>query len=176
MEKIELVRELLAFAHTLMEAEVDRRVEDQFFVAQPRAGVVSAAGIYAHSLMDEDHAISKLLGSPLLFASGQWAERLGFEPRGDITPDWAAGMKFEVAHLREYATALYARSDSALAALAPDAADRLVRNWEPIREDGQMRFAERQMPFLFSFMDNVVLHTVGHLGEIAVVMNLARRR
>ena len=174
MESIELVRELNDFAHTLLELEIDRTVPKRFFSTLPDSGVVSAAGIYVHAVLGEDHFVSGRLGEPLTYGLGKWESRLGFEPRADITAGWAESLRFEVDVMREYARAVYARSDAFFAALTAEASQEAVSNWRVIREDGQVRYEQRQVPVLFGFMDNVTLHSVGHAGEIAVVSNLAR--
>ena len=174
VESIELVRELNDFAHTLLEMEIDRTVPKRFFSTLPDSGVVSAAGIYVHAVLGEDHFVSGRLGEPLTYGLGKWESRLGFEPRADITAGWAESLRFEVDVMREYARAVYARSDAFFAALTAEASQEAVSNWRVIREDGQVRYEQRQVPVLFGFMDNVTLHSVGHAGEIAVVSNLAR--
>ena len=100
--------------------------------------------------------------------------RLGFEPFADIRTEWAAALEYDVDLMREYADAVYRRSDAFFAALTEEEASRPVQNWQVIRENGALRYAERQMPMPFAFMDNVTLHTVDHAGEIAIVTNLAR--
>jgi hypothetical protein len=174
MESIELVRELNEFAHTLLELEIDRCVPERFFSTLPGSGVVSAAGIYAHAVLGEDHFVSGRLGEPLTYVLGEWEPRLGFEPRADITEAWAEGLRFEVDLMRDYARAVSARSDAFFAGLSANGSQQAVSNWRVIREDGQVRYEQRKVPLLFGFMDNVTLHNVGHAGEIAVVTNLAR--
>ena len=121
MQSIELVRELNDFAHTLLEMDIDRRVPEQFFRAQAGSGVVSAAGIYTHAVLNEDHFVSNHLGEPLTYVSGGWESRLLFEPRADITAGWAEALRFDVDLIREYARAVYARSGAFLAALTAEA-------------------------------------------------------
>jgi hypothetical protein len=167
MNAVQLARESLAFVHTLVELEIDK--------AQPGSGVVSGAAIYAHTILDEDHFVAPKAGGPLVFESGSWRGRLGFEPFAAIEPAWAEGVRCDLTALREYAESVYRRSDEFLAGLSEADANRPVQNWQVIRENGGVRYAERQVPLVFGLLDNVALHSIGHAGEIAVVMNLARK-
>ena len=175
MNAVALTRESLAFVHTMIELRVDAADPRTFFVARPGSGVQSAAAIYAHTVIGEDHFVSERLGQPLLYESNGWRGRLGFEPSAELRPEWATMLTGGLEHLRAYAEGVYARSDAWLAALSKEDSERLVQNWQVIREvGGKVRYNERQVGTLVGLLENVTLHTIGHAGEIAVVMNLGR--
>lgn len=174
MESLDLLIECLRFSHTTLEIRMAQVEPAQAFVKQPGSGLVNPAAIYVHCVLDEDLGISRAAGAAPLSDKTGFGLRFGFEPRGDIDEAWAARLDFDLARFREWAAEVYARSETLLRSLSRDDVSRLVSNYEVIHKAGTVSYRERRMPLVFNAMDNVVLHTFEHAGEIAVLANLGK--
>jgi len=106
----------LQAAHNVLESTV-ADVDDEL-ANRPAPGVANPVGsAYAHAVLSEDANVSRLSGQAPLCAS-QWAGRTGTdrpisaagrpeEPLGD----WYRSVKVDMATLRDYTRAVYARSE-----------------------------------------------------------------
>ncbi|MFN0145247.1 MAG: DinB family protein [Dehalococcoidia bacterium] len=92
--------------------------------ADKSAGNLQSIGaIYAHAVADLDFMTHAMVqGKPLVLAQDGWAAKTGIPvpTSGLMTPEWLAGLKVDIAAAQEYAKAVIAAADSALANLGDD--------------------------------------------------------
>jgi hypothetical protein len=139
-----------------------------------RAGVLSIAFSLAHVVGGQDRTVGRFLdGGPMLWASGAWARRVGYPgdlPQRGTPMSVAEAIQFgDVDAWREYQTAVFARTDSAIANT-------------PIERFNEVAIADRPADtagsFLFAFIPSgpirlmdvveayLFQHAARHLGEI----------
>lgn len=109
-------------------------------------------------MLDEDLLLSgRVLQAPTLFESGGWAARTGVPLPESVrmAEEWAAQVRLDLPAFREYAAAVYQRTDETIADLG-DA--QLDAEYETAA--GKQSIAQ--------FLGGIPLnHIIGHSGEIA---------
>ena len=159
MNAQEAVRSQLGFWHQVGNT-VMGDCADSLNSRLPNANVGSIASIYAHAVFAEDGIVNGMFQSkPTLFQSGGWDAKTGVKapdsPRQ--TPEWAAGVKMDLATFQEYAKQVFAQTDAYLAGLPDAEMDRKVQG--PVGETT-----------LGSILVNVLgPHYQQHIGEIAAL-------
>lgn len=137
---------------------------DEKLLSQASGTLNSPAVIYAHLVTAEDGIVNGMcLGRPPIF-DAEWAEKTGVplkqSPR--LEPDWAKTVHMNLPAFREYAQAVYAATDNAIATMEDAAADKVI----------DTPFGTKQ-PML-EFLANLgVTHAWGHMGEIAAIKGAA---
>jgi len=104
----------------------------------PAAGANPVGWLVWHLTRIQDHHVAGVLGEAQLWATGDWAGRLGLEPDPDDTgfghgPDQIAAVRPESGQvLVDYHRAVVDRTRAYLRGLRPADLDRVVdRNWDP---------------------------------------------
>jgi hypothetical protein len=120
--------------------------------------VPNAAAMMAHVLYGEDMMVSQASGTSMLLEEGEWKRRTGIaQASPSMSPEWLA-LHFDLAGLKEYAAAVFARTDSFLSSADAAALDRRVAS--PLRSE--MSGAELLAGF-------GVVHLAEHTGEISAL-------
>ncbi|HJM74283.1 MAG TPA: DinB family protein [Dehalococcoidia bacterium] len=115
MQVQDLLRSQFRQAHTIIEQVIDD-CDDAALTNIVGGNVGSISAIYAHTVFDEDGWIAGVDGSDRLWEAGDWAAKTGLDIPGAMqTQEWAqSGTFYDVAAFREYALAVYARTDEYL--------------------------------------------------------------
>lgn len=133
MDSISLLRQQFGLAHNVLESTMEGVTNEQA-AWQPPGKCQSVGASYAHVVLSEDMiVIGMLAGQPPLFAT-TWAGKTGAsEPMPMLGPDWATtygawtrSVKVDVAATRQYAAAVYAKTDEYLASLTSNDLDRNI--------------------------------------------------
>lgn len=109
---------------------------------------------FMHVYYSEDHMVQGALGSPTIFESGRWQERLGYDPAAI----WTFAGKPDPSLLMEYAGGVSAATREYLSGLHPD-----VMEHEVETPRGPQPMASRLSVYL-------VVHKFQHTGEIAALL------
>ena len=176
MESSDLVRQLLAFVHTMLEIRIDECPDEHLFELTAGAAVASPGAQYAHVVLVEDMVTAEALRSTPLFAAPEWRGAFGFEPQTYLNAEWVANLRYDLAAFRTYAQRVYARSDEFLRDLSPEVATRPAKTYEVIRATPGVQYREVLMPLTYVFMDQVTMHICEHTGEISAIVGLVRAR
>ncbi|HUY99999.1 MAG TPA: DinB family protein [Thermomicrobiaceae bacterium] len=160
MDAVGLLRQELGQGHEIMEQAVADLPADQLHHRAEGSTIQSIATIYAHTVMSEDHLMSKnVQGLPTRFEREGWAARVGIGmiPFGGDYDSWLASVPgVDFGALRAYAEQVYADTDRYLGTLSQADLDRTV-------------VFVNEMP-LGSFLATVVAwHAVHHGGEICAL-------
>ena len=126
----------------------------------PGATVTSIGSIYAHIVFAEDGIVNGLCQSkPTVYQSAGWQEKVGTPLEWDqaLSPDWARGLKLDLATFREYAEAVYANTDAYIANLPDAELERKVQT--PIGEQ----------TVGWALVALLATHLPQHTGEIAAL-------
>ncbi len=137
-------------------------------------GIANRIGAtYAHILLGEDLVITTLLqGAPLLFATN-WVGKIGLSalpplpaPGSQSLPswnEWGRTVQIDMGALREYAQAVYTRSDDYLSSLPDEALSRLL---------DLTVFSAGTRTLAWTLSNSVIGHVQRHCGEIACLKGL----
>ncbi len=111
-------REALHWAFNLLELVMADVSQDQAHWSPP--GIANPIGAtYAHAVCEMDALVKMLAGKPILFET-IWAGKTGIsEPRLNQDFEWVRRVEINLDLAREYARAVYQRTDEALAELSP---------------------------------------------------------
>ena len=128
---------------------------------RPWDNVHPIGAIYAHAVGLEDMYVQQFIqGQPLVWASGQWAARLG----RDLPPNqWNLHslLPLDLSVFDEYKHAVFANSQAFVRGLSASDFERAIpfpgRNWS-------MNVAQ--------LLATTIAHTTGHAGEIALLKGL----
>jgi hypothetical protein len=122
-----LLRRQFRLAHAFLDATIDRLTME---TAQRRVpGTVASAGAcYAQVVLCEDLSVNGVLAAGMPLALSTWAGRTGLSelPLLAAPTDWRAWarrVRLDLTPLRLYAQAVYAATDTYIAALPDDALD-----------------------------------------------------
>lgn len=165
MNRIDFFRQQVRDSRDFLEGTVQDVTPEQALWT-PLGRAMPIAGHYAHVVAAQDMGLHAfVLGTPPL-AVGAWAGRTGMQelppPFGHAWDGWAR-QAFEIESLRNYAAAVYAANDTALASLAESDLDRVV----DLTAAG---FGEQTLAFVLvnGWVTNVNLHC----GEISNLKGL----
>ena len=112
----------------------------------------------AHAIYGEDMIVSQARGTPPVLDSGSWNARTGIlDSSPSMTPDWLA-LTFNVAGLRDYPSAVFARTGEFLELATTADLDRMV----PTPLGNEMPVGA----FLGAFG---IVHVSEHAGEISAL-------
>ena len=131
-------------------------------LAKPVGGsTINTAGtILAHAVLSEDFFVQAMMKhEPLIFASGGWAEKTGIPPtdRPMQTPEFASGVKLNMATFTPYMQAVFAATEAYIGGLSDADLDQEV--------DGLQGKTK-----LGLFLAGIgVFHLSEHLGEISAL-------
>jgi hypothetical protein len=123
-----LLRWQFRVAHQLPETAIERLTAEAIH-RRPPGTAAPAGACYAQVVLSEDLGINSVLGAGTPLALSTWAGRTGVSEilsLGEPTDwrAWAQQVQVDLAQLRSYARAVYASTDTYLAALTDDAFDR----------------------------------------------------
>jgi hypothetical protein len=119
----------------------------------------SAASIFAHIVYDEDLIVSSVAGKPMLWESDGWNEKTGVTiPGARQSADWTVNVRI-TPQFRDYANAVWAKSDEYVAALDPSALENKM----------QGPFGETTAARMLSI---TAYHLAQHSGEIAAIKGM----
>ena len=160
MEFKDFVRGQLQFGHATLEQVIDGT--EGILHDRPAGGTLhNIATSYAHIVLAEDMIVNgMIMGAAPVFMEGGWSAKTGVPPRQmpAIDNDWGAAIKMNLPVFREYAKAVYARSDEVIAKMSAEKEGTAVRT----------PFGDKQLPL--EFLSNLgVTHLWGHMGEIAAL-------
>jgi hypothetical protein len=131
-----LLRWQFRLAHQRLDTTLDTTIERLGAEAVDRCvpGVVASTGAcYGQMVVCEDVSVNGVLAAGMPLARSTWAGRTGLSelpPLGE-PPEWhawARGVRLDLAALRAYAQAVYAATDSYIAALPDEALDLRCRD------------------------------------------------
>jgi hypothetical protein len=128
-----LLRRQFQFAHELLDAATERLTSEQAHRHPPGAAAPAGAS-YAQVVVCEDLSVNVVLGHATPLALSSWAGHTGLSQlpplaRSADWQHWARRVRLDLVELRSYAQAVYAATDTYLAALPDSAVD-------PTRRDG----------------------------------------
>ena len=137
---------------------------DEQLLRQASGTLNSPAVIYAHVVTAEDGIVNGIcLGRPSIF-NAEWAGKTGVPLKQTpmLEADWAKTVRMNLPAFREYAQAVYAATDAAIATMDDALAEKVI----------DTPFGTKQ-PVL-EFLANLgVTHAWGHMGEIAAIKGAA---
>lgn len=155
------VRNQLQFAHGTLEQVIEGCEGDILHERQPGSTVHSIAACYAHAVLAEDMIVNGMvMASTPIFAAGGWADKTGVPAKAmpNLEDDWAAKINMNLPAFREYAAAVYAKTDEIIANMSNEQAEQLI----------DTPFGAKQ-PRLEFIANLGVTHMWGHMGEIAAL-------
>ena len=145
-------------AHMVFNAVVADLDPAQAEYRLPGDMVPSAAAMIAHAIYGEDMMVGWASAGPTLMDTDSFAARTGItRPQPAMTPDWLS-LKFSLDGLKEYATAVFARTNGYLESATAADLDRRVRSPVGSETSG----AELLAGF-------GVVHIAQHTGEISTL-------
>jgi DinB superfamily len=123
-----LLRWQFRVAHQLLETAIERLSVEAIHRCPPGTAA-SPGACYAQVVLSEDLGINSVLGTRTPLALSTWAGRTGVSSTFSLGEPadwraWAQKVQVDLAQLRPYARAVYASTDTYLAALTDDAFDR----------------------------------------------------
>lgn len=176
MNATSLLREQLQQAHQSLEAVMTDVTPEQAHWCPP--GIANPIGAtYAHVLMGEDLVINTLLqGGPPLFATN-WVGKTGLSalpslpaPGSQALPswkEWGRTVQIDLGALRDYAQAVYTRSDDYLSSLSDESLSRPL---------DLAVFSVGVRTLAWALSNSVLGHVQRHCGEIACLKGLQGAR
>jgi len=126
LDAIAVLREQLKQAHEFFEATMADVAPEQAQWAPPGVALPLGA-VYAHGVCGEDFVVNHLLkgGKPLYEAD--FADESGISaPQPYVDPEWARGLRLDLAKARCYAQAVFAATDAYVAGLDSDELSRTI--------------------------------------------------
>jgi len=125
MNAIQVLSTAFGGAHSWYHGTVDGLTESQANHMPP--GVAHPIGSQmAHVLHSEDGMVGMLNGTPPLWESEGWGQKLGMPMLMGQTTEGSRAFRCDPAQLSDYATAVFARTDGYVAGLQPDDLDRPI--------------------------------------------------
>jgi hypothetical protein len=131
MDSISLLRQQFGMAHNVLESTMEGVTNEQA-AWQPAGKAQSVAASYAHVVLSEDMLVNGLFSGQTSMFATDWAGKTGASelmpmPGADWDTTygaWTRNVKVDLAAMRRYANAVYARTDEYLASLTPADLDR----------------------------------------------------
>jgi hypothetical protein len=166
VDAITVLRSQYKGAHDLLEATIRDVTPEQVAWAPP--GVANPLGAtYIHLLGAEDFMLSSVARPDKPLAAGDFAGKTGAsEPSpgpGPGADEWARRVKVDLAQARDYAQAIYKRTDDYLASLKPEDLD---------AEIDLSMFGMGNQPRSALVANIVLQHINNHLGEISCLKGM----
>lgn len=166
MNAIDLIRSQYKGAHDLMEATMSDVSVEHAHWAPP--GIANPLGAtYFHTVVAEDFLLSTRARDVQPLIMGEYATKSGAsEPPPSPGPElaaWERRVKVDLSQAREYAQAVYKRTDDWLASLSPD---------DLAKEIDMSAFGMGQQPMHVLAGGIVLQHINNHLGEISCLKGL----
>ena len=156
-----VLKQQLAGGHDLLEQTIADCTPETLHKTHPGATITSIASLYAHIVFSEDGIIQGMLQQkPPVYQSEGWAGRasVAMPSTPGLTPEWAHGVRMNLASFREYAKAVYAATDAYVAGLPDTGLERKL-------DTGFI--GEQTVAFI---LGNVLAwHVAEHGGEIAAL-------
>lgn len=127
MDAKSLLKEQMSGARRILQSAL-AGLPQEMVVVQPPGTANSIGATLAHVVLDEDWLLSQAIGEPLLYTGKGFDRKIGLAaPAGPfVTEEWARGVKLELAPFMEYASAVFARTESAIASFSPESMERAV--------------------------------------------------
>lgn len=157
------LRNQLQFTHGTMEQVIADIDIDTLHHRYPGSTANHIAAIYAHAVTAEDGIVNGLVLGRMPIFSAEIAEKTGVPMKQSPAMEdaWASQIRMNLAAFREYAAQVYAATDKAVAEMTDAQAEEAIST----------PFGAPQ-PRL-EFMGNLtVVHTWGHMGEIAAIKGI----
>ncbi|MEX1253188.1 MAG: DinB family protein [Dehalococcoidia bacterium] len=145
--------------HSVLDSMVSECDAEALGKEMPGATVTSIGSVYAHIVLSEDGIVNGLCqGKPTVYETGGWKDTIDIPFDGTVlSPDWARGLKLDVATFREYAKAVYTATDAYIANLPDAELERKVQT--PIGEQ----------TVGWALVALLATHLPQHAGEIAAL-------
>jgi hypothetical protein len=129
-----LLRWQFRLAHDLLDATIERLTTETAH-RRPPGTAAPAGACYAHVVLGEDLSVNGVLAAGTPLALSTWGGRTGLSELPPLAGPtdwraWAHRVRLDLAELRSYARAVFASTDTYLAALPDDALD-LARGEAP---------------------------------------------
>jgi hypothetical protein len=133
MDSITLLRQQFGMAHDVMESTIEG-VTNEHAAWMPPGKAHSVGASYAHVVLSEDMLINGMFSGQTPMFATTWMGKTGISELMPMPgPDWETSyggwtqrVKVDMAALRAYAKAVYAKTDEYLASLTPDDLDRTL--------------------------------------------------
>ena len=157
------LRNQLQFTHSTMEQVVTDLDADTLHHRYPGSTANHIAAIYAHAVTAEDGIVNGLVLGRMPIFNAEIAAKTGVPMKQSpaMEDEWASQIKMNLSAFREYAAQVYAATDRAVAEMTDAQAEEAINT----------PFGAPQ-PRL-EFMGNLtVVHTWGHMGEIAAIKGI----
>lgn len=161
MNSVEYVRSQFASMRRLSDAVLRDTTDEQLNWTPPgEANPIRAALV--HVMVAEDRYIQGIVqGRPMIWQAGGWAERVGLPVPPGYGKGWdeVKATTLALSPLLEYGSAVRTATEEYLTALTPEDLDRTVA------------FIGGERP-VADVLAQLVVHTSGHVGEIAALKGL----
>ena len=165
MDAIELTRLAYREVHSEFFEDIAGMSAEEWWWAPP--GAQNHPGFLVwHVVRDEDFVIQRVVrGTDELWTAERWGERLGIATGAQGTgfePSEVSSLRFPLDPFRDYCDHVFAATDSALAAAAPELLERTI-TWD----DG-----DSSMSMATQLLTGSIGHAWVHLGEIRAIRGL----
>lgn len=154
MDALTLLRDQAANANRILQQVFEPVTPEQASWRAPGSLANTIGATFTHVYFGEDQMVHSATGSPTVFESGGWRERLGFD--GDSM--WTYSGAFDPKKQLEYANAVTAATSDYLASLSPDALEELIET------------PRGPQPRVGRLSVYLVVHKFQHQGEIAALL------
>ena len=154
MDALALLKEQTAAADRLLVQAFSPVTPEQATWKLPGSMANTIGATFMHTCYSADSIVHGILGSPTIFETGGWIERLGF----DHDTVWTFEGKHDTKALLEYADAVTVASTDYLSKLKPEALEELIET-----RRGPQPLALRLSVYL-------VVHKQQHVGEIGALL------
>jgi hypothetical protein len=123
MNAISYIRQEIEWGHQLLEMVTADLTPDLAQWTPP--GIANPVGaLFAHAVLSEDVVVNGMLRQSAPLYASSWAGKSGVQaPQGNLSLDWARGLKPNLPMLREYAKAVYAATNDYLNSLKDENLD-----------------------------------------------------
>jgi hypothetical protein len=154
MEALTLLREQASFAERLF-ADVFRPVTVEQAIWRPEGSKANqVAALFLHAYTSQDRGVHGVKGTPTVFESGGWSERLSYDPNAA----WKVIEQPDLAAYRAYAADVTAATKALL-----DTADPATLERE-IESSRGKRTGYSQLSLV------LITHKLTHMGKIAALL------
>ncbi len=166
MDIVSLIRSQLQGAHQILEGTMQDVTPEQAHWPPPGKAIPLGAS-YAHIVMGEDALMNGMAKGAAPLIATSWAGKVGLSdaPPAPGAPwdEWARKVKVDLGQMRQYAQAVFARSDEYVASLKEKDLDRSI---------DLSGFGLGQQTLGFFIGNLMVQHVNNHLGEISCLKGL----
>jgi hypothetical protein len=156
--RAQVLKSSFELAHMVFNAVVGDLSDEMARHRLPGGMVPTAGAMIAHMLYGEDMMVGQVSGEPMLIDSNGWGAKTGIvRVSPAMTPDWLT-QDFNLAGLKEYAQAVFARTEAFLERASAADLDKKM----PTPIGGEVSGAE----YLGGF---AVVHIAEHTGEVSTL-------